>query len=96
MNDEQKDEYIKHHPDYGKIICRCETVSEGEIRDAIKRNPKPADIDGVKRRTRSGMGRCQGGFCSPFVMKLLAEENGSKIEEITKKGNNSKMVIGKL
>ena len=57
------------NPAYGRIICRCETVSEGEILDALRRNPKAVDIDGVKRRTRSGMGRCQGGFCMPYVMR---------------------------
>ena len=66
---------IKKHPDFGKIVCRCEGITEGEIRMAIRQNPKALDMDGVKRRTRSGMGRCQGGFCSPFVMKLIAEEN---------------------
>lgn len=96
MTDSQKDEYIKLHPQYGKIVCRCETVSEGEIRDAIKRNPRPSDIDGVKRRTRSGMGRCQGGFCGPFVMKLIAEEKGINKENVTKKGIGSEMVIGKI
>ncbi len=96
MTDEQRDEYIKKNPAYGKIICRCETVTEGEIRDAIRRDPKPQDIDGVKRRTRSGMGRCQGGFCKPFVMKLLAEENGCKMEDVTKNGKTSQMVLGKL
>ena len=70
MNDTQKDAYIKEHPDYGKIICRCEEISEGEIRDAIRFNPPACDVDGVKRRTRSGMGRCQGGFCLPGVLKI--------------------------
>ncbi len=96
MNDEEKNEYIKAHPEYGRIVCRCETVSEGEIRDAIKRNPPAHDIDGIKRRTRSGMGRCQGGFCSPFVIGLLAEENNVSMETVTKKGNESYMVTGKL
>lgn len=92
MNDEEKDAYIKEHPDYGKIVCRCETVTEGEIRDAIRRNPPAIDVDGVKRRTRSGMGRCQGGFCGPYVMELISEETGIPMEEITKKGYNSVMV----
>lgn len=96
MNKEEKDQFIKEHPAYGKIVCRCETVSEGEIRDAIKRNPPAVDIDGVKRRTRSGMGRCQGGFCAPYVMKLIAEENNKTMESITKKGGDSAMLIGKL
>lgn len=96
MKDEEKDKYIKEHPEYGKIVCRCETVSEGEIRAAIKRNPPAHDIDGVKRRTRSGMGRCQGGFCGPYVMKLIAEENKTAKENVTKNGKNSEMVIGKI
>ncbi len=96
MNDDEKNAYIQAHPAYGKIICRCETVSEGEIRDAIRRNPPARDIDGVKRRTRSGMGRCQGGFCAPFVMRCIAEETGVPMEQITKKGSGSNMVVGKL
>ncbi len=96
MNDEEKDAYIKAHPAYGKIICRCEGVSEGEIRDAIKRNPPARDLDGVKRRTRSGMGRCQGGFCSPYVMKLIAEEQNMPMEQVTKNGGESVMVIGRI
>ena len=96
MSDEEKSEYIKLHPEYGKIVCRCEKVSEGEIRDAIRRNPIALDIDGVKRRTRSGMGRCQGGFCMPNVMKILAEENGAELQAVTKKGNGSEQLTGRL
>ncbi len=96
MTDAQKDAFIKENPAYGKIVCRCETVSEGELRAAITRNPAAVDIDGVKRRTRSGMGRCQGGFCAPFVMKLLAEEHGIAPEEVTKKGGDSRIAYGKL
>ena len=96
MTDEEKSIYIKAHPEYGKIVCRCEKVSEGEIRDAIRRNPIALDIDGVKRRTRSGMGRCQGGFCMPYVMKLLSEENGVPMEQITKKGKGSNLATGRI
>jgi len=96
MSDEEKDAFIKANPAYGKIVCRCETVSEGEIRDAIRRNPPARDIDGVKRRTRSGMGRCQGGFCMPYVMKLISEENGQPMESVTKKGKGSYQLMGKL
>ena len=96
MSDEEKDAYIKEHPAYGKIICRCETVSEGEILDAIRRNPGATDVDGVKRRTRSGMGRCQGGFCLPYVMKLIAAERGIPMETVTKKGRGSEPLIGKM
>lgn len=96
MKDSEKDTYIKAHPAYGHIICRCETVSEGEIRDAVRRNPPALDIDGIKRRTRSGMGRCQGGFCMPHVMKILSEELQIPVEQVTKKGGNSAVVMGKL
>lgn len=96
MTDEEKDAFIKQNPKYGKIVCRCETVSEGEIREAIRRNPPARDIDAVKRRTRSGMGRCQGGFCGPYVMRLIAEENGMEMQDITKNGDGSEMLTGKL
>ncbi len=96
MSDEEKNAYIKQHPAYGKIVCRCETVSEGEMRDAIRRNPPVFDIDGVKRRTRGGMGRCQGGFCSPYVMKLIAQEQGMAMETVTKSGKGSNPLTGKL
>ncbi len=96
MSDAEKDEYIKGHVEFGKIVCRCETVSEGEIRAALRENPIPYDIDGIKRRTRSGMGRCQGGFCSPSVMRIISEELGIPLEEVSKKGKGSEFVIGKM
>ena len=92
---EEKNEYIKKDSSYGRIICRCETVSEGEILDAIRSNPPALTIDAVKRRTRSGMGRCQGGFCGTYVMELIAKERGIPFENVTKSGGNSTMVIGK-
>ena len=96
MSDEEKDAFIKKNPAYGKIVCRCEMVSEGEILYAIRQNPGARDIDGVKRRTRSGMGRCQGGFCMPYVMKLIAREQGVPMESVTKKGKGSEQLIGKM
>lgn len=92
---EEKNEIIKKDKAFGRIICRCESVTEGEILEAIRTNPKPSDLDGVKRRTRAQMGRCQGGFCSPYIIKLLAEEKGVSCEEITKNGGNSIMITGK-
>lgn len=92
---EKKNEIIKKDSSYGKIICRCEGISEGEIIDAIRSNPPARDIDGVKRRTRSGMGRCQGGFCGTYVMELLAKETGVPFESVTKNGGKSFMVIEK-
>ena len=96
MSDEEKDAFIKENPDYGRIVCRCEQISEGEIRAAIRRNPQAQDMDGVKRRTRSGMGRCQGGFCGPYVMRLLSEELGIPMEEVTKNGGESRMVTERI
>ena len=92
---EEKNEYIKRDSSYGRIICRCETVSEGEILNAIRSNPPALTVDAVKRRTRSGMGRCQGGFCGTYVMELIARETGVPFEKVTKSGKNSTMVIGK-
>lgn len=96
MNDEKKDAYIQAHPEYGKIVCRCEAVTEGEILHALRSNPPATDIDGVKRRTRSGMGRCQGGFCGPYVMELIARELGIPMEQVTKFGGSSYMVTGRI
>lgn len=89
-----KNEVIKEHPEFAHIICRCETVSEGEILEAIRTNPKPSDIDGVKRRTRASMGRCQGGFCTPYIVDLLAKELGVPYEKITKFGGESYVNVG--
>ena len=86
---EEKNRIIRENPAYGRIICRCETVSEGEILDAIRTNPKPRDLDGVKRRTRAQMGRCQGGFCSPYIVELLAKEMNAPYESVTKFGGGS-------
>ncbi len=92
---EEKNEIIKKDPSYGRIVCRCESISEGEILDAIRSNPPANDIDGVKRRTRAGMGRCQGGFCGPYVMELIAKERNIPYEDVTKAGGNSVMVYGR-
>ena len=93
---EEKNEIIKKDKRYGRIICRCETITEGEIVYAIHQNPKPYDMDAVKRRTRAQMGRCQGGFCSPYVMKLIAKEQGIPMEQVTKKGEGSYIATGKI
>ena len=92
MSPKDKNDYIKEHPSYGHIVCRCELISEGEIIDALKRNPPALDMDGVKRRTRSGMGRCQGGFCTPHVMHLIAAVNETPMEQVTKKGAGSEIL----
>lgn len=92
---EEKNRIIKENPSYGRVICRCETVTEGEIAAAIHTNPGARDIDGVKRRTRSGMGRCQGGFCMPAVAEILAREMNVPFESITKIGGESLITFGK-
>lgn len=84
-----KNEVIAKSPEYAHIICRCEGISEGEIIEAIRTNPCPRDLDGVKRRTRASMGRCQGGFCSPYIVELLAKELGIDYLEVTKSGGSS-------
>jgi len=86
---EEKNALIKEHPEYAHVICRCETVTEGEILEAVRTNPKPRDVDGVKRRTRAMMGRCQGGFCSPYIVELLAKELGIDYLDVTKSGGDS-------
>ena len=96
MTDEEKNAVIRSDPAYGKIVCRCEQISEGEILDALRTNPVALDMDGVKRRTRSGMGRCQGGFCGPYVMELISRETGIPMEKVTKNGGASAMVIGRI
>lgn len=96
MSDDEKNACIQHNPAYGRIVCRCEMITEGEIVDAIRTNPPAKDLDGVKRRTRSGMGRCQGGFCSPYVMELIARELNVPLESVTKNGGNSNILIGRI
>jgi glycerol-3-phosphate dehydrogenase len=94
MVDDMKAILIKENPAYGNIICRCETISEGEILDAIHRPLGAKSLDGVKRRTRAGMGRCQAGFCSPRTMEILARELNMDMGEITKSGGESKIIVG--
>ena len=94
LTKEERAELIKKEPAYGNIICRCEMVTEGEIIDAIRRPLGAKSLDGVKRRTRAGMGRCQAGFCSPRSMEILARELGVSMSEITKTGGDSKIVVG--
>lgn len=91
---EERNALIHREPTYGNIICRCEMVTEGEIIDAIRRPLGAKSLDGVKRRTRAGMGRCQSGFCSPRVMEILARELDIPVEEITKSGGNSRIIEG--
>ncbi len=92
LSDEERAELIKKNDAYGRIVCRCETITEGEIIDAIRAPGGARDVDGVKRRTRAGMGRCQGGFCGSKVVEILARELGVSMSEITKFGGDSKII----
>ena len=94
LSREEKNELIKKDPSYGRIVCRCENITEGEIVRAIKENPKAYTIDAVKRRTRAGMGRCQGGFCQPSVAEIISRETGIPMEDVMKGGKNSNLVVG--
>lgn len=94
LDDEEKAELIKKDSSYGRIICRCENITEGEIVDIINRNAGAKTVDAVKRRARPGMGRCQGGFCGPRVMEILARELGKDIKEIVKDGTDSYILTG--
>ena len=91
----EKQEIIRKDKSYGKIVCRCEGVSEGEILAALRTNPKAVDLDGVKRRTRAQMGRCQGGFCSPHIVEMIAKEQQIPLEKVTKSGGASYVNVAK-
>lgn len=94
LSKEEQAELIRQNPSYGTIICRCEGVSEGEIVDAITRTLGAKSLDGVKRRVRQGMGRCQAGFCTPRTMEILSRELGIPMEEICKNAPGSEMLTG--
>ena len=90
MTFDEAEMFIRNNdPAYGRIVCRCRGVSEGEITDAIRRIPGAVTVDGVKRRTGAGSGRCQGGFCTQRVIEILARELRHPPEEILKDGNGS-------
>ena len=94
MSLEERNELIKKEPAYGNIICRCEMITEGEILDAIRRPLGAKSLDGVKRRTRAGMGRCQAGFCSPRTMEILSRELHIDMSQVTKSGGESRLIVG--
>lgn len=96
MTADERAEMVRKDPLYGNIICRCETVTEAEIRQAVRRPVGARTIDGVKRRTRAGMGRCQGGFCLPRVAAIIAEETGCSLADVTKDGGNSRILAEPL
>ncbi len=89
---EEREVLISKDPNYGELICRCEHVTLGEVIEAIKRGANT--LDGIKFRVRAGSGRCQGGFCGPRLIPLLAQLLEVPVEEITKKGKDSHLVVG--
>lgn len=93
MDFESRSKIIKENPHYGEIVCRCEGISKGEIIDAIHSPIPVSSVDAIKRRVRAGMGRCQGGFCLPSVMQIINEETAIPMTSITKKGNDSHLVV---
>lgn len=96
MSNDERQAAIAANPAYGRIICRCEQISEAEIRAAIRRPVGATTLDGVKRRTRAGMGRCQGGFCTPRVLDILSDELGVSPLELTKFGGQSRILTGRV
>ena len=95
LDREQRNLLIQEKPEYGNIVCRCEMITEGEIIDAIQRPLGARSLDGVKKRTRVGMGRCQAGFCLPKTMEILARELHIPISEVTKSGGDSGIIRGR-
>ena len=95
MDDDSRDALIRENPDYGEIVCRCEEISKGEILDALRAPICVPTIDGIKKRVRPGMGRCQGGFCSPLVTKIIAEFLGTDLSDVRKSSKASVITYGK-
>ena len=91
---EERSALIAAHPAFGRVVCRCEQVSEGELLEALHSPIPVSSLDSMKRRTRTGMGRCHGGFCTPRVMEIIARERGIPLEEVTKKGEGSRLLEG--
>jgi glycerol-3-phosphate dehydrogenase len=94
LPDERQNELIRRNPRFGRVVCRCEHITEGEIVDAIHRKVGARTLDGVKKRVRAGMGRCQGGFCGPRVIRILARELGKSVTEIEKNEPGSYILTG--
>ena len=96
LSQEEWSKLVQKSPAYGTMVCRCEKITEGEIVDAVTRSLGAVSLDGVKRRVRAGMGRCQGGFCTPKVMEIISREKGMPMEEICKNNHSSKMLTGEI
>ena len=95
MSDGERAAMIAQNPDYGEIVCRCEEISRGEILDALRAPICVPTLDGVKKRVRPGMGRCQGGFCSPLVTGIIAEFLGVDSSEVKKSADGANIAFGR-
>ncbi|GEA29526.1 FAD/NAD(P)-binding oxidoreductase [Clostridium beijerinckii] len=95
LSAKEKAELIKKNPQYGRMVCRCESITEGEIVDAIKRSIGIPSLDSIKRRCRPGMGRCQGGFCGPRVQEIIARECNVPLEDVVQEKSDSYILLGK-
>lgn len=95
LSKEEKNEMIKENPDYGEMVCRCELITKGEIVEAINRPCGGNNVQAIKRRTRAGMGKCQGGFCEPQVLKILSEQLNIKKHEVNYDGLGSEILLEK-
>ena len=96
LPEEERDRLIRENPDYGVIICRCEEISKGEILDALNSPLPVCTVDGIKKTLRPGMGRCQGGFCGPLVLQIIAEETGLPLERIEKNQPGGELLFGSI
>ena len=96
LNDDERNELIKKNPLYGEIVCRCEEVSKGEIIDCLNSSLKVYTLDAIKRRIRPGMGRCQGGFCSPLVLEIIKDEKGCDSKDVLKNNLGSNILFGSI
>lgn len=96
LDEETRNKYIKENPDYGKIICSCEKVSLGEIKDLFKRSLKPRTVKAIKKRVRAGFGKCQGGFCSPLVAQIIAKEYNIPLTEVKWDKEGSEILLEEI
>lgn len=95
LSDEEKNNAVKKNSAYGRVICRCETITEGEIIDALNSPIPPVSLDGIKRRAGTGMGRCQGGFCGPKVLEIMAKYKNEPFEAVLQDNTGSIILTGK-
>ena len=96
LDNSAKNKLIAKNSDYGKIVCKCEGITLGEIKDAINRPIRPTTMDAIKRRIRPGMGRCQGGFCNDKVAMIIAKENNMSLDDVVKEKANGRYIVGDI